>query len=359
MSTVEVKLPTASYNIQIQSGLMSRLGYAIRSLSSSKKAVIITDENVRKLYGRRITNLLKEVDLPSECIEIKPGEGSKNLDCFSEIIRKTADIGTRKDHLIIAFGGGVVGDIAGFAAAVYMRGLPYIHIPTTLLAQVDSSVGGKTGIDLPQGKNLLGAFHQPLGVMIDPDLLITLNDRQLAEGMAEIIKYGAISDGNLFEELEGYGGTKHAFGHLSGIIHRCCGIKAGIVERDEKDSGERRKLNFGHSFGHAIEKLGGYQSLSHGEAVSIGMCLAAEVGEKLGVTAKGTKIRISKILNAYNLPTLFFDKVKDPDYSELVEAMGMDKKNQGDDLKLVLLNEIGNSIICDISESELLTVLSG
>ncbi len=352
MHDIEVRLPAGSYKIQIDAGSLDCCGEQIRSVSAAKRAVVISDESVWNLYGLRLESALMNTGFLVDSILLEPGEGSKTMESFTRVCGKLADLHVLRDHLIVAFGGGVVGDLAGFAAAVYMRGLPYVQIPTTLLAQVDSSVGGKTAIDLPQGKNLVGAFHQPLLVITDPNLLSTLDRKQLAEGMAEIIKYGAISDQGLFEKLEEYGGMEGILPHMEEIIYRCCDIKRIFVEQDERDGGERQKLNFGHSFGHAIEKIGHYRTHSHGEAVALGMVMAAKTGEALGLTPKGTSERLRRIAEVYQLPT----KIQ-VDYKELIYHMSMDKKNDQEGQKLILLKAIGKSLIHTVAEVELDNIL--
>jgi 3-dehydroquinate synthase len=352
MREIEVKLATASYKIQIETESLDLCGERIRSVSAAKHAVVITDKKVWGLYGSRMETALKKADFHVDTIQLEPGEGSKTIESFTQVCGQLADLHVLRDHLIIAFGGGVVGDLAGFVAAVYMRGLPFVQIPTTLLAQVDSSVGGKTGIDLPQGKNLLGAFHQPLLVITDPALLNTLDKKQLSEGMAEVIKYGAISDENLFQNLEEYGGMDRALPHMEEIVYRCCDQKRFFVEQDERDSGERRKLNFGHSFGHAIERIGGYQAHTHGEAVAIGMGIAARTGEILGLTHSGTEERIRRVLKAYGLAS----EIR-MDHKALIRHMAIDKKNDRKGFNLILLKDIGESLIHTIAEQELENIL--
>jgi len=318
--------------------------------------LVVTDKIVGEHYESRIETALLKAGFSADCVMIPPGEAGKNIDSFTRICGKFEELKVLRDHLIIAFGGGVVGDLAGFAAAVYMRGLPYVQIPTTLLAQVDSSVGGKTGINLPQGKNLVGAFHQPKMVITDPGLLTTLNRKQLSEGMAEIIKYGAVSDKVLFEKLEEYEGIRRLLPFMEGVIFRCCDIKRSIVENDENDRGERLKLNFGHSFGHAIERIGNYEAFTHGEGVAIGMILAAKVGEEMGVTREGTASRLNSMLQAYDLPT-----ETELDYEDLLRYMAIDKKNKGIEAgyRLILLKEIGESLIRTVSARKLENLLKG
>jgi 3-dehydroquinate synthase len=257
----------------------------------------------------------------------------------------------RRDGLLIALGGGVVGDLGGFVAASYMRGMDIVQIPTTLLAQVDSSVGGKTGLNLPQGKNLIGAFWQPKMVIADTNLLTTLDDRQFACGMAEVVKYGAIASSSLFEHIAGMD-RKDAQQDMETIVFRCCGIKKSIVEEDERDTGRRMLLNFGHTFGHAIEQAGAYRVHTHGEAVAIGMVMAATLGESLGITSNGTAKRISEILRTFHLP------VECPYRNEELEPLLLiDKKAGMDGIRVVLLEEIGKSMLYTAEAEEIKKLL--
>ena len=242
---------------------------------------------------------------------------------------------TRKD-VIVALGGGVCGDMAGFAAATYLRGIDFIQVPTSLLAQVDSSVGGKTGVDLAQGKNLVGAFHQPIGVLIDPDTLNTLPDRFIADGMAEVIKYGCIKDAAFFENLE----SVDALSHIEDVIETCVSIKRDVVSRDEREAGERMLLNFGHTLGHAIEKIYNFTGITHGMAVAVGMVLISRAGEKQGITPSGTADRIAALCEKYELPTS-----DSASFADMAEAAMGDKKTAGSSINLVLLKGIGESVI--------------
>ncbi len=255
---------------------------------------------------------------------------------------------TRKD-LVVALGGGVCGDMAGFAAAVYLRGIDFVQIPTTLLSQVDSSVGGKTGVDLPQGKNLCGAFHQPVLVLIDPLALHTLSDHYFSDGMGEVIKAGCIKSAQLFEKIE----NKDVKENIEEIIFECVDIKRSVVERDEKEQGERALLNFGHTIGHGIEKLHNFSGVSHGEAVGIGMLMISEIGEKAGLTEKGTADRIKAVLEKYNMQT------SDNHSAEsIIEAMQSDKKRTLNGINFVMLKSIGNSFIYPV-ENEKINKLFG
>ncbi len=226
--------------------------------------------------------------------------------------------------------------MAGFAAAIYLRGIKFVQIPTTLLSQVDSSVGGKTGVDLPQGKNLCGAFHQPALVLIDPDVLETLSPHFFSDGMGEVIKYGCIKSKALFERIE----TENVKDFIEDLIYDCVNIKRGVVERDEKEAGERALLNFGHTAGHAIEKLHNFTDISHGEAVGVGMVMISEAGERIGLTERGTADRIRKVLEKYNMKTEVENSVTD-----IIGAMYHDKKRTGSGIKFIMLHSLGDSFI--------------
>ncbi|MFQ9951089.1 MAG: 3-dehydroquinate synthase, partial [Clostridium sp.] len=266
------------------------------------------------------------------------------------MLSEFVDRGLTRTDFVVALGGGVTGDMAGFAAASYLRGVPFIQIPTSLLAQIDSSVGGKTGVDLPQGKNLIGAFWQPSLVLIDPDTLSTLPEHFFADGMGEAIKYGCIRSQSLLERLE----RENAKDFLEDMIRECVDCKRVIVEHDEKEKGERMLLNFGHTLGHALEKVYGYQKLSHGEAVGIGMVLMTQASERAGITKPGTARRIANVLARYQLP------VSDPaPMADLVKAACSDKKSAGSSIRLVLLSSIGESLIHTVPHAQLLEFLTG
>ena len=252
----------------------------------------------------------------------------------SEMYKALAEDNFTRSDLIITLGGGVTGDMGGFAAATYLRGIDFIQIPTSLLAQVDASVGGKTGVDLSYGKNLVGAFHQPRAVISDPDVLRTLPRKYFIDGMGEVVKYGCIWDKELFFDLE----TGKATKHIAETIYRCIDCKRQLVEEDALDTGHRMILNFGHTFGHALEKLHGFKDLSHGRAVAIGMLMAAKVGESMNLTKKGTSVRIEKLLEALELPT--YD---DFTTEKIIDATALDKKSTGKNLNLILLKEIGEA----------------
>lgn len=349
MKTLKVNIPGREYEIIIDAGILEKSGEIVRKLSDAKKAAVVTDSNVGPLYADRTLESLKGSGFETWLITVPAGEKSKSQEFLSRLYDEMLDFRLTRTDLIIALGGGVVGDLTGYAAASLLRGIPYVQIPTTLLAQVDSSVGGKVAIDLPQGKNLVGAFNQPKAVIIDTECLRTLDDRVLSDGMAEVIKYGAVKDEKLFKLLENITNKKELFANIGDIIYNCCNIKRMVVEDDEFDTGGRMILNFGHTFGHAIEKQYHYETYTHGEGVAVGMVMACEYGEKIGLTEKGTAERMIKILENYNLP-----REVEISGSELAEAVAVDKKGVGSRINLILLNKIGDVSIKKLEKSEFL-----
>ncbi|MES0349409.1 MAG: 3-dehydroquinate synthase [Desulfobacteria bacterium] len=328
-----------SYDILIGEDVMGRAELVTKVKNHADRYVIVTDSDVNPLFGEVVKEKLKATALPVDIIEIPAGEASKSLNTVLEVARQLIGLKVSRKSLLIALGGGVVGDVTGFIASIYMRSIPYIQIPTTLLAQVDSSVGGKTGVDLPEGKNLLGTFYQPKAVYVDLSFLKTLSDKDFANGLAEIIKYGIIGSHDLFEllELEKDGIKKRSASLMKSLIARSCKIKADIVEMDEKELGLRRILNFGHTLGHALEAASGY-SLFHGEAVSIGMVGAAKISQKLHYLDRDSCTRIIDLIKEYELP------VKIPagmETSQIVAFMETDKKVVAGRLHFVLVKEIG------------------
>lgn len=336
---LHVNLGKDSYDILIERGLIKRAAGEIRTIFRGKKIAVISDDRVFKYYGEILLDGLKEYWECSTVI-LPHGESSKSIDHLPDVYRKLLDAGISRSDLILALGGGVVGDLAGFVAATYLRGIPFVQIPTSLLAQVDSSVGGKVAVDLKEGKNLVGAFYQPEKVLIDPDVLKTLPERYIHDGMGEVIKYGCIKDEELFTLLEQAGNFEGLQENLTEVIFRCVDIKRKVVEEDQFDIGERMLLNFGHTLAHAIEQKFAYERESHGEAVAIGMYQITRISEEKGFTKKGSADKIRKILEAYGLPTSCGVRL-----GELKEAMKRDKKNFKDSLRLILIKEIGNSEI--------------
>lgn len=322
------------YDILIEKGLLDSCAKHIKKVSNAKKICLISDKNVYKLYGERVENQLNKNGFEVFTFVFPAGEGSKTASTVISMVEFMAENKLTRGDLVVALGGGVTGDMAGFSAAIYLRGIDFVQIPTSLLAQVDSSVGGKTAVDLPQGKNLCGAFHQPVLVLIDSNTLDTLTPHYFSDGMAEAIKTGCIKDKKLFEKIE----NNNARDIIDDIIYDCVSIKAGVVERDEKENGERALLNFGHTPGHAIEKLHNFTTISHGEAVGIGMVMIARAGEEAGLTEKGTCKRIAEVLKKYNLPTSDDNKM-----SDIISAMSADKKSTGTSIKFTLLHSIGDA----------------
>ncbi len=322
------------YDILIGGNLLEKSGQHIRNINSGTKAAVISDSNVAPLYAETVINSLKSQGFETTLFTFPAGEESKNLNTISPIWSHLAENNVKREDIIVALGGGVVGDMAGFAAATYLRGIDFVGIPTSLLAQIDSSVGGKTGIDLPYGKNLVGSFWQPRLVICDIATLSTLPEKFFADSMAEAIKYGCIKDINLFKRIK----NQHAKDFLPDLIFSCLEIKAKIVEADEREAGERVLLNFGHTLGHALELYYNYSKLSHGEAVGIGMVYASLAGEMAGLTKPGTAEEIKKCLEKYGLPTT------DPAPLEKIIPLCLtDKKRTQGAIKLVLLKEIGSS----------------
>lgn len=342
MNKIKVNLEkkiSASYDIHIGENILDRVGLIITKDNCAARYVVITDSNVSALHGEGFLSILRGMGLKVDMIEFPAGEASKNIDTMLDIVKELISLGVDRRSALIALGGGVVGDMAGFVASTYMRGLPYYQIPTTLLAQVDSSIGGKTAIDLPEGKNLLGAFYQPKGVFIDLSFLKTLPSREFRNGMAEIVKYGIIDDVELFSLLESkvkaIEDRNATF--LSVIIEKSCRIKKGVIEIDEKETGLRRILNFGHTIGHAVEAESDY-SVSHGDAVSIGMVAAARISEKLKYLPAEDRERIENLIKTIGLPCRIPVSVST---EGILSRLKVDKKKEGDAIQFVLLKKIG------------------
>lgn len=340
MKKLTVDLKDLSYDILIDSGLRHRFDLEIKKVFNGDKIAVITDENLNEIYGEElIRNLEKSFSV--KFIVIKPGEKSKSFNSLIPIYNELLDFKLTRSDLIIAFGGGVVGDLAGFVASTFLRGVNFIQIPTSLLAQVDSSVGGKVAVDLERGKNLVGSFYHPKLVLIDVEFLKTLPEKFFNDGLGEVIKYGAIRDKELFKELESFKDKEQLKDNMKHIIYTCCNIKRIVVENDEKDKGERMILNFGHTLGHGIEKIYNYETYSHGEAVAIGMYKITLLSEKMKITKEGTANRIKELLEKYALP--IDAEIKDE--NALIEAIKLDKKNLNSTLNLILIKDIGEAMI--------------
>ncbi|GIM29527.1 3-dehydroquinate synthase [Clostridium polyendosporum] len=349
MRTLEVKLKDNSYNIYIQRGILSQIGQCLKENFKSNKIAIITDHNLNSLYGAVLNKTISDKGFIVKTISIKPGEESKCFDTLQQVYKELSDFKITRDDLIIAFGGGVVGDLCGFAASTYLRGIPYIQVPTSLLAQVDSSVGGKVAVDLPWGKNLVGSFYHPKAVFIDPELLKTLSKKFLHDGLAEVIKYGCIKDGKIIDKLMGYKDDEELLENIEEIIYTCCDIKRAVVESDEKDFGDRMLLNFGHTLGHAIEKYFNYGQYSHGEAVGIGMVEITKKSELLGITEEGTSKVIEKVLDKYELPY----ELPSMNRADILDTITLDKKNLGENINLIMIRKIGEGFINKVRINEI------
>jgi 3-dehydroquinate synthase len=337
------KCTASSYDIYMGRDIIDRIGVVLNKGNWAKRYVLITDSQVGALHGKRVGDTLQKLDLKVDFIEFPFGESSKNIETCLQVVDRLIALGVDRHSALIALGGGVVGDMTGFLASIYMRGIPFFQIPTTLMAQVDSSIGGKTGIDLPAGKNLLGTFYQPKAVFIDLNFLQTLSDREFNNGLSEILKYGIIEDQELLESLnQGIPALRDPDSSLlEGIIAKSCRIKKRIVELDEKEGGLRRLLNFGHTMGHAVEAESGYR-LSHGEAVAIGMVCVVVLSEKLGYCPSSDRERIESLVRSLGLPCRI---PKDLETEDILSRMGKDKKKEGDVLPFVLLKKIGMPFI--------------
>ncbi len=340
MKCLKVNLPGREYDIKIENGILSQAGELIKEIINPCRVAVITDSNVGPLYAQRLLVSLTAAGFQPCLTTVPAGESSKSLEILSSLYDEILDEDITRSDLIIALGGGVVGDLTGFCASTLLRGIPFVQIPTTLLAQVDSSVGGKVAVNLPKGKNLVGTFYQPKLVLIDPSCLETLSDRTFCDGMAEVIKYGVILDLELFEKIESASSRQGIMGIIDDVIFRSCQLKKMVVEEDELDLGGRMILNFGHTFGHAIEKKYNFTDYTHGEAVAAGMVMAAEYGESIGITPVGTALRIRKLVSAFNLPQdVMIDK------QSLLDAVKVDKKGEGNIVSLVIPEKIGKVIL--------------
>ncbi len=345
MHIVKVRLGDRSYDIEIGSSL-DRAGERLLELGLGKKMALITNPAVKKLYGQRLVDSLKQAGFIVMSVEIPDGEQYKNLDWANSIYTALLINSFDRKSALVALGGGVIGDLTGFAAATFMRGVPFIQVPTTLLAMVDSSVGGKTGVNHPMGKNMIGAFYQPKKVLMDLDVLRTLPKEELLSGMAEVIKYGVIRDSSFFEYLDTNQEKILSLDPdaLSYIISRSCEIKADVVSADEREGGLRAILNFGHTVGHAIETAENY-TMRHGYAVAIGMVYASRLAHKTGLCDQSVPDRVEKLIQSYGLPTDLSALSRKPSSAELMATMQIDKKAEGGKVKFVLPKKIGEVVI--------------
>ena len=342
MTAVKIRAGDRSYDAIVGSGLLDSLGSTIAKTLTGKRCAIVADENVAKLLAERVNESLRREKFAPSLVIIPPGEKSKTLEQASAICEQMIAAGLDRQSFVVALGGGVVGDLAGFAAAIFQRGIPHVQIPTTLLAMVDSSIGGKTGVNTNAGKNLIGAVHHPALVIADVDLLKTLPQREFNQGFAEIIKHAIIADPEMFRELQ-HVDLKTI--DLAPLIRRNIEIKSGVVAKDELDrTGERALLNFGHTVGHAIEWAGDYREFLHGEAVSLGIVAACAVSMKKAGLPSEQRDAIIDLLNTFGLPTLLppnFTRAK------ILEAVPFDKKFHGGKIRFVVTSKIGSAQLSD------------
>ena len=355
MKLLPVSLGDRSYDIHIAPGRLDDTGKLCQQvLPRATRLAVVTDDTVGGLYAHRLLQSLWARGYTASVISLPAGEQTKSLYNLGVLYDSFMEMGLTRTDAVVALGGGVVGDLAGFAAATILRGVDFVQVPTTLLAQVDSSVGGKVAIDLPAGKNLAGAFWQPRLVVMDPEVLDTLEDKTFSDGMAEVIKYGCIRDAAFFRVLEKTPSRRAVMENIESVLYTCCDLKRAVVEKDERDTGERMVLNFGPTLGHAYEKAGHYETWTHGQAVAAGMCLAARLGAALGVTPAGVPERVEALVSAFGLPTRI--PCTQADYAA---AVGLDKKGTGEQITLVLLEDLGRAVLHRMSKRELLGLLEG
>jgi 3-dehydroquinate synthase len=345
--TINVNLPQFSYEIAIAPSTLDKLGEYMSNLKLGRKVLIVSNPTVFKLYGERTVNSLKSNNYEVFTCILPDGESYKNLDSIKEIYDACIEHRLERSSTLVALGGGVIGDMTGFAAATYLRGINFVQAPTTLLAMVDSSIGGKTGVNHPKGKNLIGAFYQPQFVLIDPEVLQTLPEREFRAGMAEVIKYGVIWDANFFTQMEA---SEHLDSIktispelLETIIKLSCQAKADVVGKDERESGLRAILNYGHTIGHAVESLTGYTQVIHGEAVGIGMVAAAKMAAELGMWTQEETERQNHLIAKAGLQT-HLPKV---DINDIITAIQIDKKVKDGKVRFILPTQIGQVEITD------------
>ena len=354
MQTITIPVRTSRpYEIKLGRGLLAKAGELIREVHRGTRALVVCDSNVSKLYAKTVSDSLVKAGYRVVSVLTFPaGEKHKTLVTVQHIYAALARGQFDRADVVVALGGGVTGDLAGYAAATWMRGIDFVQIPTSLLAQVDSSIGGKTGVDIPEGKNLVGAFWQPIRVIADIDALSTLPKEYVTDGMGEVIKSACIRDRELFELLE----KDQAFSPelLMEVVRRCMMVKCRVVENDERESGERKLLNFGHTLGHAIEKKMNYDGISHGCAVAVGMALLTDASEKAGLTESGTAKRLRALLHKFGLPTTSPVAVEDS-----LEAVKLDKKCVGGKVDLVLLSCVGDAFCHRLATEDLGDFLEG
>ena len=347
---------TQRYPIFVGYGLLDRLGEKLKEVGSSRVAIVISDGNVSRLYGDRVQEILKAAGFAVNSFVVRPGEETKSIstaiDIYNFLIKKRVE----RDDILIALGGGVIGDLAGFVAATYLRGIPWVQVPTSLVAMVDASIGGKVAVNHHEGKNLIGAFYQPNFVLVDTQTLATLPKRELTSGWAEVVKYGLILDKEFFEFLESNAGRliKLEQDVVSKAIIRSASLKAQVVSQDEKERGQRIILNYGHTVAHGLEAATQYSSFLHGEAVAIGMMGAAKLSQKSGILPTNVVKRQQSLLQKFGLPTTF----SATGLAEIAKAMEVDKKTRAKKIRWVLLKDIGKTAIrANVAQQDVMAVL--
>lgn len=341
MRTVNVQTPSAYYEVRIGAGLLGSLGQAVRGVTGARRCVLVSGEHVFPLYGEAALRSLRDAGLEAEAVVFPAGESTKSLARYGELMEALTRARLTRTDCLVALGGGVTGDLTGFAAATYQRGIPYVQVPTTLLAAVDSSVGGKTAVNLPSAKNQVGAFYQPALVLCDTDALNTLPERERRSGMAEVIKYAVLGSPDLFDTL-----SRDGFS-MEEVIETCVSMKAEIVAEDEQDRGRRRLLNLGHSFGHAVESRSGY-ALTHGECVAIGLAMICRAAVRMGRMDAASREAVLDLLRRFGLPTR-----TDFGPDELIETLMLDKKFASGKLHLIVPRSIGWCIPVAVTPEEL------
>ena len=354
---ITVRLGHRSYSIVVGGGVLSTVGERLRALGVGSRVALVSDRTVMRRHGEPVTASLRAAGFRVSTVAVPEGERAKSIavaqQCWDELLASGLD----RTSTVLALGGGAVGDLAGFVAATYMRGVNFVPLPTTILAQVDASIGGKTAIDHPRAKNLIGAFHQPRLVLLDPEVVVTLSDREFRSGLAEVVKHGIVADEAYFVDVERHAGALLArdLPTLERVIAGSCRIKASVVERDEQETELRAMLNYGHTVGHALEAVTDYGRFAHGEAVSIGMAAAARLAHRLGLASLDTVLRQERLLEGLGLPV----RLPDIDHAALLAAIGRDKKARDGQVPFVLAPRIGEfRLVFDVPPDTLRAVLA-
>lgn len=355
LTNLEVALGPRSYHILIGEGLLSEAGAHVRRAAPAERATLITNTTVYALHGERLVESLRGNGYEVDAVELSDGEKYKSLAVATDLYDRLTSLGAQRWDPIVALGGGVIGDLAGFVAGTYMRGVPLVHVPTTLLAQVDSSIGGKTGVNLPAGKNLVGTFYQPRLVLSDIATLATLEKKHALAGVAEVLKYGFLEGKDLVGFLEANLSDVVALRaqEMRQIVARCAKIKARVVSQDERDEGARAILNLGHTVGHALEALQGYGTYEHGEAISIGMAAAAVIGMKAGLTEEASAVKVVRLLNRAGLPV----RMPAVPVDAISAKIRLDKKARDRQMRFVLLRKIGEPVVTSVPEELVVSAL--